>query len=37
VTQSNEALAKASFDYTPTDWLLAPVELRGRLPSPERL
>jgi len=23
VTQSNEALAKASFDYTPTDWLLA--------------
>jgi len=22
VTQSNEALAKASFDYTPTDWLL---------------
>jgi hypothetical protein len=23
VTQSNEALAKAAFDYTPTDWLLA--------------
>jgi len=23
VTETNEALAKASFDYTPTDWLLA--------------